>query len=780
MKKTLNFIFCTFCLSAIAQIGPYSWQDHSSLNTSCNTLARFNGKVYASNYSGLVKIDEDEGSAQKLNKINGLNDVGIHLLRVNPFTNKLLVIYDNSNIDIIDANNTIQNYPDIKLKAINGKKGVNEIFFKDKYAYLATGLGIILFDTEKLEIKDTYVIGPNGTNLEITQIALNDSLIFAATKNGLYQSNYKLKILNDYKNWQLVNGLPADIYSGVINVAGKILAAFSPTPADPAQPYVDSLFILDNNNAWSNFYTPNSQIFINKLSYVNGTSFCFFGIFGPAVTDVNTKATSAYITSFNGKSIDPKDLVFFKDKSGNLSYWVADNRVGLFQTYGSNPYFTQNSKSINGINKNLISNIDVFDGKVAISPSYPDPGGGTQYVTEGINVYKDNNWSYFGAIDPSINAGYFDINFVYFDRKDPSRIWASTWFNGLHEYKDQQLVKIYDHSNTSMGEVTPGTTRCAGLNMDSDGNLWIANSDTREYISVRKKDGTFISFDFQVPRFTRKIFVDKNNYVWALHERELGITVFNHNNFSVPIENSNYRILTKDPNSGNLESSAVFSIAEDKDGKIWVGTGAGIRVFYNPTNMFSGANYDAQPIKIVQDGNVELLLEKETVTAIVVDGANNKWVGTQAGGLHCFSPDGIQQLYHFTKETSPLYSNNIIDLNYNKVTGDIFMATELGLQSFRSSIIDGADSYNDIYAYPNPVKPNYTGNVFVRGLLDNSVVKITDESGNLVWETKSQGGQIEWPVKNLSGSRAATGVYVVYAATTTGEIKALTKVLVVN
>jgi hypothetical protein len=121
-----------------------------------------------------------------------------------------------------------------------------------------------------------------------------------------------------------------------------------------------------------------------------------------------------------------------------------------------------------------------------------------------------------------------------------------------------------------------------------------------------------------------------------------------------------------------------------------------------------------------------------------------------------------------------------VDINYEKVTGDIYIGTDLGLQSFRGIIIEGEDKYSNVYAYPNPVKPNYQGTVFVRGLIDNSAVKIVDESGNLVWETKSQGGQIEWPLKNLSSNRVSSGVYIVYATTTDGEHRAVSKVLVIN
>jgi hypothetical protein len=466
-------------------------------------------------------------------------------------------------------------------------------------------------------------------------------------------------------------------------------------------------------------------------------------------------------------------------QNGENSYWIADRYNGAFQTFGPFPFYPQNVVKINGTYSNLISNIDILDGEVATSPSAPTQGGGTEFVTEGINLFKENNWSYIKSKEFN-NDEIYDINYVYFDRKDRSRVYASSWGSGLLEYKDKQLVAIYNASNSAMPELYPGATRCSGMCMYNDGNLWFANSDSKNYVTVKKKNGSFQSFTFDVGKFTRKVFVDKNNYIWALHERQAGITVFKHNNFSSPVQNVNYKVLTKDLGVGNLGSNSIYSIAEDKDGKIWIGTDAGIRVFYNPTNIFTSSNFDAQPIKIVQDGNVELLLEKDVVTSIVVDGANNKWVGTLDGGIYCFSPDGLQQIYHFTKDNSPLYSNTIVDINYEKVTGDIYIGTDLGLQSFRGIIIEGEDKYSNVYAYPNPVKPNYQGTVFVRGLIDNSVVKIVDESGNLVWETKSQGGQIEWPLKNLSSNRVSSGVYIVYATTTDGEQRAVSKVLVIN
>ena len=163
-----------------------TWEDHVGLNSAVS-VANFNGKIYSCNYSSIFVYDENDNSIEKINKIQGLSDVGIKFIRDNPNNNRLIVVYENSNIDIIKSDNSISNYPDLFRKNFSGKKNVNEILFDGKMAYLSCGFGIAIFDTEKLEIKDTYIIGPNGTNLEVFQFAITDSLYYAATPLGLYK-----------------------------------------------------------------------------------------------------------------------------------------------------------------------------------------------------------------------------------------------------------------------------------------------------------------------------------------------------------------------------------------------------------------------------------------------------------------------------------------------------------------------------------------------------------------------------------------------------------------
>lgn len=779
MVRALFLFFSISFFSLFSQVGPRVWKDHTSLNW-CNSVTKLGSKIYASNGVGVVRFDQAELAPQSVTKINGLNDIGVKLVRTNNYNNKLMVIYDNCNIDVIDLNENIKNYADFKLKPFNGKKTINEVTYYKQLAYLACGFGIVLFDTDKLEIKETFFIGPNGSNLEVYQVALTDSLIFAATPNGIYRSNHLVKNLNDFNSWRLDTMLlPPGPYAGIVNCSGKILTAYSPYKTNISLTLRDTVYIFDNN-AWSKFNPAETGYTVKKFCMSSGDLYSYINQFGVIIRNVNTAIPLNYITSYNGDAtFEPNDLYFGKDHLTNLAYWVSDYAHGLYQTYSYYPFYTQDKVYSNGLNFPMVSSIDVFDGKVAVAPSHPDETGLGTYTQEGINVLKDGEWFYYKFKDFQNNP-IKDITNVLLDRKDKTRMWASSWSSGLLKYKDNQLVAVYNASNSPIGQINPNDPRISGLAMDKDGNLWFSNSDVKNYIGVVKKDGSFVSFDFGTPRFTRKIMVDRNNYVWAIHEREGGITVFKPNNFGQPVLGVNYKVLTKDVGNGNIQSNAVFSIAEDKDGKIWVGTAAGVAVFYNPTSIFSSSNFDAQPIKIVQDGNVELLLGKEVVTSIVVDGANNKWIGTQSGGVYCFSADGLTQLYHFTEATSSLYSDFVLAINYDEVTGDLFFGTDRGLQSFKGIVLAGETKYSDVYAYPNPVKPNYGGTVLIHGLIDNSSVKIVDESGNLAWETKSQGGQIEWPITNFSGTRVTPGVYIVYASTSDGGQKAVTKILVIN
>lgn len=785
-KIHILLVFTLFSLSLIGQVRVGEWKDHLSYN-SCKTVAKAgNDVVYVSNGNTLLKYIISDGSTEVISKINGLSDIGIELLRYNPYNGSLIIVYNNANIDVL-KNDVIINFSDIKRKTLTGKKSINEVTFRNNIAYLACGFGIVIFDTDKIEAKDTYYIGPGGSYINVYQVAYTDTTLIAATTGGLYRANTST-LLNNFQNWSIINSVPAGTYNGIVRYGNKLMANYSPWAASEIQ-WADTLYSYDGTS-WKKDTIKPFPYFIKKL-IPSGNYFAYIDQFGLAV--YNSAAQNiAYITGY------PSGYAVIKDASLDVpssKYWIADFVRGFIKSEGPFPFYPNIQININGTRGNFVSSLDAHDGKIINAPSKIDVTGNAPGSREGMNFYADNEWQYIKEpVDTVV-----DYCYAYFDRKDPGRIWASSWVQGLCEFRDGQLQKVYNHINSVIPFIPPFAYfhRCAGLSMDETGNLWIGASDVQNFLSVRKTDGMFQNFNFGAASpFVGKVLADKNNQIWVTFPRSAtigqlpqygnvnyatacGIAVFKNDNFSNP-NASNTKFMTLTEGQGKLPDAYVYGIAEDKDGKIWIGTTKGIAVFYNPENIFSGSNYDAQQILITQDGHVQILLETEKVTAIVVDGANRKWVGTEAGGVFCFSPDGQKEIYHFTAENSPLYSNTVIDIAYDETTGDVFIGTDQGIQSYRTEIIKGEDEYKDVHAYPNPVRPGYTGNVYVKGLINESVVKITDINGNLVWETKSQGGQIVWGLKNIKGQKVAPGVYLASCALSDGSTSALTKILVMN
>jgi len=203
-------------------------------------------------------------------------------------------------------------------------------------------------------------------------------------------------------------------------------------------------------------------------------------------------------------------------------------------------------------------------------------------------------------------------------------------------------------------------------------------------------------------------------------------------------------------------------------------------VFYSPSLVFTNEDFDAQQILVEQDGYFQFLLETEAVTAIAIDGANRKWLGTESAGVFLMSEDGTTELQHFTAQNSPLISNAIISLAINQKNGEVFFGTDKGIISYKGTATEGASTHTNVYAFPNPVREGYTGSIAINGLVTDADVKITDISGALIYETKALGGRAIWDGKNFSGEKAHSGIYLVFATNDTGTETVVTKIMLLN
>lgn len=767
-KKNIFTLIFFHSLLSFSQVKIGQWVDHLSYN-STNAVTKVDNIVYVSNGQGLVKYSISDNSVEKFTKIHGLSDVGIISIKKNDYNNSVLIIYSNSNIDIIQSNGNIVNISDLKRKIIAGKKNINEIYFNKQYAYLSCGFGIIIVDTEKFEIKDTYQIGNGSAFKEVYQVTNNDTAVFAATETGIY-FGLQSKNLSNYQNWHSLNtGITAGPYNSIVNFNGKIIANYSARMASNVS-MADTLFQF-YAGVWSKFpFKTNSE---NKKIYDYSKYGKLLILDQWGLVDYSTTGVVGnYITNYGFDLANINDGYY----EGGSNFWLADNKHGLIKSLGA---YSNEKITINGPSNNFSNDLAIKDGNLVVAPVNLGPTFSYMYNRQKPNVYQNKEWTSLSSIPDST----YDLNCVAIDPKDKNHIAFGSMGKGVVELRNNQLSAIYNTSNSSMIGATPGNELfLTGLNFDSNSNLWALNTGNLRSVSVKKNNSWLnLNFDNIISKPTlSKIIFDKNDKAWIILARGTGLMVYKDVNTLSQPNVSNTKLLTTAKGNGFLPSLDIYSICEDLDGKIWVGTAKGITVFYNPENVFTSSNFDSQQILIEQDNHVQILLENDIISAIAVDGVNRKWIGTESSGVYCFSSDGQTQIYHFAVDNSPIYSNVIRDIVVDETTGDVFIATENGIQAFRTTIIKGYEDFTNVHAFPNPIKPGYSGKVYVTGLIDEATVKITDIAGNLVWETKSEGGQIEWNLQTFSGTKVASGVYIIYCASSTGDKSATTKLLVVN
>ena len=243
-----------------------------------------------------------------------------------------------------------------------------------------------------------------------------------------------------------------------------------------------------------------------------------------------------------------------------------------------------------------------------------------------------------------------------------------------------------------------------------------------------------------------------------------------------------------DQNSRSIAPENIYSIAQDHDNTLWVGTNSGI--FTIPSTIDFAVSNQCERIVIPRNdgsGLGDYLLDGEQINCIAIDGANRKWIGTASSGVFLIqittSENGgkdIEIVAHFTSENSLMPSDNVLSIAINEQSGEVFIGTAAGLVSYMSDAVEPEESYNNLYAYPNPVHPTYQGYITIKGLMADTNVRILDASGNLVKLLKGQGGEVVWDASNQQGQRVSSGVYTVICNTTDGQSYGSVKILIMN
>jgi hypothetical protein len=467
-------------------------------------------------------------------------------------------------------------------------------------------------------------------------------------------------------------------------------------------------------------------------------------------------------------------------------FWIADSYSGLIGfDLSQNLYDHYN---LSGPLTSKAFALTTKDNDLFIAPGGRDGSYVPLYIAAQMYQFDNTNWNNIEGLNNPPLYGFHDIVTIAVDPYDSKRLYAGTWGNGLLEFYNGAFVNRYTEKNSTLHHHAASDTadiRVGGTAFDASGNLWVVNTANNNCLSMKAGEKWT---GFNVPIVNDgdlgQLMIDHSGQKWIqmryTNLNPYSLLIFTDNGTPDNPGDDQYKKLNSTAGNGNIPGNIVFAMATDKNGAVWVGTEKGVAVFYSPENIFSGKNFDAQRILVEQGGYVQYLLENETVTAIAIDGANRKWIGTDRGGAYLFSEDGTKQIYHFTQETSPILSNRVTSIALNNVTGEVYFATDNGVISFKSTATEGDETFGDVYAYPNPVREGFEGYIAIKGLVNNAQVKITDISGLIIYSTKAEGGQAVWDGKNFNGKKARTGVYLVFAATEDGSEKIVTKILIVN
>lgn len=793
------FVLLHFTGSLLGQSGrglPLgSWRQHTPYS---NTLGvcKLGDRIYCGSPSGLFYFDTDDGSLSTVNKVNGLYGVGISCMQKHPSQEILMVGYEDGTLNMI-RENQVYSLRDISTSSmIIGSKRINRIKFYKNEALICTDFGLVIFNLDKREVKESNInLGASGSNLKVLDATRFENYYYALTANGVKSVFAKEDFKNPLK-WNSYGGsefLPLDpnVYRTIDSIENKLI--IGTTAGFHVKAEGSFIFPLTAERVFQTFTKQTPRFFNGEYFVAADADVLVFD------EDLHFKRVEK-----NDKITRPTDCLVW-----NNHLWVSDLISGLVERIdeSNSNVFLPNapgdpySFSLSSYKDKIVSNFGSYTFGTGLNRNNN---------RNGFAIFDNNQWSTFNR---NVDARIPDMSDVVSSKYNPidQKLYLATYGFGIITKQQDSYTVINDRTsngalcnlifpdcifnrNTSDSLLDSFYVRVPDLDFDLYGNLWALNNLTGPFPpdeSLVMRDGNGQWKKFRINADNRKsplgLLVDRNNYKWVrmapgVGGSNSGIVVFNG-------DGSKQIALNNQSNQGNLPSSDVYAIKEDKQGYIWVGTQKGLAVYYNPFNAFySGGISASTPIYPPAAGRP--VLENDIVTCIEIDGGNRKWIGTKENGLWLFNADISSVIYHFTKDNSPLLSDFIYSIALNKSTGELFIATDKGLVSFQTDATENVDASGrltpedcanqDISIFPNPVEKGYDGQIAVKGLASNSIVKFVTASGKLVHETIAIGGMATWNGKTYEGNKAIPGIYIVLSSTPDGKANCVSKLAILD
>ena len=758
-----------FIIAFFLAFSPLSWsQDNDSFwvghfsYLDIKEVVNGGSKFYAASENAIFSYDPLTNELSTITTVNGLSGELISTLHYSNQYELLLIGYKNGLIEVYnEINQELLKVIDIVAKTTipSSQKQINHFNENGEDVYIATDYGISVYNLNNLEFGDTYYIGTNGSQIKINQTAIFNNEIYAAcgSNEGIKKASLSNPSLINFQFWTtLITGnftniaaINTQLYT--VNSNGRIFE-ISGTNFNPLFVYpqvVSELKISDNGllvTTPSKVYQYSvgfnlTSVYTTNLEFETSftTALSIDGVIYIGTTDYGVLKSKAMSVS-EYDEIHPQGPLLnsaFSLKYGYNNLWVT------FGAYSSNfnPY---------PLNK------------------------------RGISRLRNAEWDNisYDSIQQTIESDVYVLNEISIDPLDPNHVFVSSFHSGLLDVKIDESIELLDQSNSGLESIASNVTvRISGTTFDNDANLWVLNSIIQKPLKkLNPTTNQWTSYDFSSiitdPMTDENGFSelvigpDGTKWIGGLKK---GLIGFNENGMNLKNINDN--------DVANLPSTAVKALALDKNNVLWIGTYKGLRVLYNTSSFFTEEIVRTEPIIILEDGLPQELLAQQFISDIIVDGSNNKWISTADAGVFYVSSDGLNTIHHFTKDNSPLPSNGVNAMALDSENGVVYFGTNRGLVSFATGGSRTMETLEDIYVYPNPVRPGFNmaeDKIKIKNISENVNIKITDIEGNLVAEAQSNvnlryknynleidGGTAYWNGKNLANNTVASGVYLV-------------------
>ncbi len=740
------------------------WQGYFSYND-IRDVSQSTTTIFAASENALYSKNSTTNQIKTTNTIDGLSGQTITSLYYSTTSNKTLVGYENGLMVVInEADGSMLNIVDIINKQLPANlKRINHFMEYNGIVYVSCDFGIVQFNLTTMLFGDTYFIGNNGAEISIRQTTVFNGFIYAATIDGIRKADIANKNLIDFNQWsQIVSGS----WSSVEAFGTELIA-------------INSSGYIHKYNSGSNSFTgflqlPQAAVDMrmaeNYLIITTSSSVSIYNKQMALVRQINSSQITETSVSFTcATSIEDKIYIGTKE---NGMYTTTISVSSEFENVMPSGPSRNNIFAIQATTTSLWTVYGDYD-------LFYNPYGLDSY---GISKYSETGWL---NIPYQKVFGAKSMVRIAVNPANENEVYASSFFSGLLKIVDDLPSILFNQSNSALESLIlapPNPSyidiRINGTAFDKSGNLWVTNSLIKNGLKNLSASGQWQSYSLDKildassrTNFSR-LSIDKNGTKWIATDKD-GLVGFNE-------KNNVFKKITFGTDLGNLPTTDVRVAAPDNNNQLWIGTTKGLRVLSNIGSFLTEDQLTTKPIIILEDDLAQELMYEQFITDIVVDGANNKWIGTVDSGVFLVSPNGQQTKYHFTETNSPLPSNSINDIDINSATGEVFIATAKGMVSFKGVATGANEDLNNVFVYPNPVRPEYDGTVKISGLLNKATIKITDIEGNLVYETTSEGGTIEWDTTAFGKHKVASGVYMVFISAQDGIETKVKKVMIIR